>query len=142
MDEKNQQLINPKLLFLLLGLLAIWLVFTAFVPEEFKPAEGAQEFLVTFKAVSGEQTILNKTLGVMQGTNAFEAMQTVATVGYQDYGEMGVMVESINGKKASENEFWALYIDGEMAATGINAVTIEKDTTIEWKIESTENYSG
>jgi hypothetical protein len=141
-DGKKEQFISPKLFFLLVGLLAIWLLFIAFVPQEFKPTDDEQGFLVTFKAMSGEELILNRTIEVDTGANAFDAMQTVASVGYQDFGEMGVMVESINGTKPGENEFWALYVDGEMAVTGITGITFEKDTLIEWKIEGIEDYSG
>ena len=66
----------------------------------------------------------------------------MAEVGSQDFGEMGMMVESIEGTAAGENEFWALYVDGEMAMTGINGITLEKDTLIEWKLEGIEAYSG
>ena len=141
-EEKKEQFVNPKLFLLLVALLAIWLVFTAFVPQEFKPSKGPSGFLVTFKADYAGENILNKAVEVEQGANAFEEMTKIADVGYRDYGEMGIMVESINGKKPGQNEFWALYVDGEMAMTGISGVTFEKDTAIEWKIETIESYSG
>ncbi len=141
-DEKKHHLVDPKLFLLLIGLLAVWLVFSAFVPPEFKPVPGEDSALITFTATAGGEVILNKTIEVDTGINAFEAMNDVAEVGSQDFGEMGVMVESINGVTPGENEFWALYVNGEMAVTGINGITLEKDTLIEWKLEGIEDYSG
>ena len=141
-DKEKHPFVDPKLFLLLIGLLAVWLVFSAFVPPEFKPTPGETQILATFKAMSGEELILNRTINVATGTNAFDAMKKVAEVGSQDFGEMGMMVESIEGTAAGENEFWALYVDGEMAMTGINGITLEKDTLIEWKLEGIEAYSG
>ena len=142
MEQAKKRSMEPKLVLLLIGLLALWLIFISIVPEEFKPAESSQKVIATFKATAGTETILNKTISVEKGTNAFEAMQSTATVSYQDYGSMGILVESINGKKPGQNQFWALYIDGEMATTGISSITIEKDTLIEWKTEDIEAYAS
>ncbi len=142
MQLEQKKIIQPKLFIWLAILVLLWLVFISLVPVEFKSVEKEGSAAVSFKAIAGNETVLDKTVQVENGTNAFEAMQTVATIGYQDYGEMGVMIESINGVKPKENEFWGLYVDGEMAMTGISAISIEKDTTIEWKIESFEAYTG
>lgn len=119
-------------------ILAIVLVVVA-IPKNAQPQE---TFDVSFKAIANGETILDETIKAEKGANAFEEMKYVANLEYQDYGAMGVMVESINGVRPRENEFWALYVDGEMAMTGINGITLEKDTLIEWKIEGIEDYSG
>jgi len=137
--------IEPKLFAWLAILIAAWLIFMALAPPEFAPNAAGENGLgekstVVFKAITGTQTILDKSIEVEKGTNAFEAMQTVAEVQFQDFGEMGVMVEAINGVSPGENEFWGLYLDGELAPMGISAISIEKDTAIEWKIETIEAY--
>ncbi len=121
-------------------LIVIWLAFIAIVPPEYQPSSG-EKAPVSFKAFA-DRDVLNKTIEVEKGTNAFDAMQQVATVGYQDFGEMGVLVESINGVKPEENQFWKLFVNGEQAQVGISSITIEEDTTIEWKTEAIEAYTG
>lgn len=142
MEREQKKIIQPKLFLWLAILVLLWLVFISLVPVEFKPIAKGESVAVSFKAIAGNETILDKIIQVENGTNAFEAMQTIADIGYQDYGEMGVMIESINGVKPKENEFWSLYVDDEMAMTGISAISIEKDTTIEWKTTAIESYTG
>lgn len=139
-EAKPEKIVEPKLVLTLLALIAIWLVFITLVPVEPTQKEGT--VLLTIKAVSGEEIILNKMITVEKGSNAFDAMKEAATVGFQDYGEMGVMVESINEVTPAENQFWKLFVNQEEAALGISAITIEQDTNIEWKIEEIENFLG
>jgi len=140
-EENQTRIVKPKLFVWLAVLVAIWLIFISIVPIEPRPGPMEGQSTVLFKASAGGKIILNETSYVENGTSAFDAMQEVAAVGYQDFGEMGVMVESINETKPGEGEFWGLYVDGEMAMVGINSIVIEKDTSIEWKIETIEGYS-
>jgi len=134
--------IDPKLFIWLIGLIVLWFVFSSTVqlqpPEEMQGTEAK----VLFKAVAGSKVVLDKEIMVKKGTSAFDAMQMVATVGYKDYGEMGVLVETINGVKPGTNEFWKLFVNGEEAQVGISSLTIESDATIEWKTEEMQDYTG
>lgn len=133
---------------LLAGLIAVWLIYTSIAPQQSQatvqetdsPKTGQETATVSFKATAGTQTVLDKQIKVEKGTNAFEAMQLAAEVGYQETA-YGPMVETINGASHGTNQFWALYLNGEMAMVGINGITIDKDTTIEWKTEDIESYS-
>lgn len=97
---------------------------------------------VSFKATANGEAFLDSTAIVPKGTNAFDAMQEIADVEFQDFGAMGVMVEAINGVKPEQNEFWKLFVNGEESMSGISGITIEEDIAIEWKIESIESYTG
>ena len=133
-------LFDPKLALLLLVLLILWFVFVAMVPVEYtSPYEKVN---VSFKAIANEETILDTVTEVAKGTNAFEAMQEIAEVEFTDYGEMGVMIESINGITPKTNKFWKLFVNGEEAQIGINGIILEEDTAIEWKIDSFDSYTG
>ena len=138
-DVKEPIKIEPKLFIWLIGLIVLWFVVAALIPMVPPAEEG--EATVIFKAVAGESEILNKTVVVETGTNAFDAMQQAATVGFEDYGEMGVMVTSINGVKPAQNEFWKLFVNGEEAQVGISSLVIEEDTTFEWKTEEMQAYT-
>jgi len=136
---KKEKIIEPKLIIWLVALLAIWVLFITIIPLEYRPTPSSQEVSISFKAFAGD-SILDQTISVKTGTNAFEAMQQVATVEFTDYGEMGVLVETINGFAPSENEFWKLFVNGEESALGISSIIITEDIEIEWRTESIESY--
>ncbi len=53
-------------------------------------------------------------------------------------GEMA-FVTGIQGRSAEDGqEFWALYVDGEMAQVGAGALETEDGQQIEWKLEEIE----
>lgn len=134
-------LISTKLVLVLIGLVVLWFVFASIVPAQ-NSQQPPAKVTVSFKAFAGEENVLDVTTMVPKGTNAFDAMQQVAEVEFQDFGAMGAMIESINGVKPGQNEFWGLYVNGEQSMAGISGITIEEDTAIEWKIESIESYTG
>ncbi len=140
LPSTKKRLFDPKLALLLLGLLVLWLVFISTIPAEYNsPYEKVN---VSFKAIVNEETILDTTAEIAKGTNAFEAMQEITEIEFTDYGEMGVMIDSINRVTPKANEFWKLFVNGEEAAVGISSITIEEDTEIKWKTESIDSYTG
>jgi len=137
--------LNKKTIFLIAGLVLLALAFSGCTTEQPNTGgggEAAEKATVSFSAVVGDIHVLDSSLEVEKGTNAFEAFQQAADIGFTDYGEMGVLVESINGIAPGENEFWKLFVNGEESMVGINSISIEEDTLIEWKIDSFENYAG
>jgi hypothetical protein len=53
-------------------------------------------------------------------------------------GEMAY-VTAIKGRTAKENkEYWALYVDGEMAQVGAGTLVTEDGQQIQWKLEEIE----
>ena len=132
--------LDSKLFAWLAGLLVIWLIFVSLIPIEYTPPANDRKVVVSFKVINGENTVLDTSKYFGIETNAFDAMQEVATVGYQDYGSLGVMIESINGVKPKEGDFWKLFIDGEQSNLGISAITIQKDTQIEWRTEAINEH--
>jgi hypothetical protein len=47
-------------------------------------------------------------------------------------------VTGIGGVEAGENEFWALYVDGEQAQVGAGSLVTEDGQEITWKLEAFE----
>lgn len=134
--------VYKKLALVLIGLVVLWFVFASIAPAAQNSQQPPAMATVSFKAFAGDENVLDVTTIVPKGTNAFDAMQQVAEVEFQDFGAMGAMIESINGVKPGQNEFWGLYVNGEQSMAGISGITIEEDTAIEWKIESIESYTG
>ncbi len=136
----KNRIFDPKLAILLIGLLVLWLVFISNIPVEYtSPFETIN---VSFKAIANEETVLDTVEEIAKGTNAFDAMQEVAEIEFTDYGEMGVMIDSINGITPEANEFWKLFVNNEEAMVGISSIILEEDTAIEWKIDSFDSYTG
>lgn len=68
-------------------------------------------------------------------TNGLVALQQMVSVETQQ-SSFGKFVKAINGKAADNSHYWALYLDGQYAMVGIESVSLEKDTRIEWRLEA------
>ena len=140
--HEHVQAIDPKLLLWLAILLILWLVFISAVPDQFKPAPGEEDVLVTFKVFIDDTQMAERAIEVKTGTNGFDAMQQAFNIGFQDYGELGVMVETIDGVPPGENSFWKLFVNEEETMVGISSIIIEEETLFEWKTEEIQAYTG
>ena len=55
-----------------------------------------------------------------------------------DEGEFGLYVKTVNGITADydvDQTYWAFYVDGEYAMSGVDATTIEDGMTYAFKVE-------
>lgn len=55
-----------------------------------------------------------------------------------DDGEFGLYVKTVNGITADydvDQTYWAFYVDGEYAMTGVDATNIEEGKTYSFKVE-------
>ncbi len=73
------------------------------------------------------------------GQTAFELLQENAEIEFKEY-DFGVFVESINGIKGDEQNFWALYINGEQSKTGAKETILAQGDLVEWKYEAVEIF--
>jgi len=94
---------------------------------------------VAFSTSSSGNTVKTEALA-LKGENAFEIMQKSLSVEFQN-STIGPFITSINGVKAGEGEYWALYVNGEYAQKGISLYTIDSDLNIEWKLEKASGFS-
>ncbi|MFA5764187.1 MAG: DUF4430 domain-containing protein [archaeon] len=79
--------------------------------------------------------ILDATDSFVAGTQALDAMQELTVVEYTQY-VFGVMILSIEGVSPGNQQYWALYQDGNYSSVGISEINIDNNTMLEWKIES------
>lgn len=72
------------------------------------------------------------------GKTALERLQEVAEEFEVAGSGANTYVTSINGLEAdmSENEFWALYVDGRAAQMGAGTLETKNGQLIEWKLET------
>jgi hypothetical protein len=75
---------------------------------------------------------------VAHDSNAFDAMRHVVSMTYKTDPELGPMVTGLCGVTAPRGCFWAVYVDGTLAKSGVGRLSLTKDTLIEWRIERIE----
>ena len=102
--------------------------------EETVLGEGATVF--TFVVVDGEGN--EKTFEIhTDKTTVGEALLELELIDGED-GDYGLYVKSVNGITADYNvdgTYWAFYINGEMAMTGVDATNVEVGATYSFKVE-------
>ncbi len=87
----------------------------------------------TATPVGQEQTTEISYKGV-DGKNALELLDASYEIETQKF-DFGQMVLSINGRKAGSDEFWAFYVNGELAQVGAADYQTKSTDTISWKLE-------
>ena len=96
--------------------------------------EGKTKFLFTVVDKDGKETNFEihtdkKTVG--------EALLDLKLIAGED-GEFGLYVKEVNGITADydvDQTYWAFYVDGEYAMSGVDATTIEDGKTYAFKVE-------
>ena len=138
--------VDKKLFLWLIVLIVIWGLYVGLMQNYGLPitdkTQSSEIVTVLVKASDNGQIVLDKVIQVEKGSNAFEAMKKADPLLEFEEFSFGVMVNGINGVSPVENSFWALYINGEMAAVGISSVLVEGNMLIEWKTEEIEPYAS
>lgn len=105
-----------------------------------EPGQGQETVTLALKYFDKDNSLLlNKTLKIEKGTNAFEAMKKITAVESETFS-FGVMVKSIAGIAPPEGYYLALYVDSNYAQKGISDYILEKDTLLEWKTEKIQDF--
>ncbi len=135
--ERKEARIEKRWFLWLAILVALWLMYASLAQQVLPDDGGSGTVNVTFKAVADEKVILEQTAAVQRGANALEELNKVADV-ETSMSMYGMFVESINQVVPGEKQFWAIYVDREMSPVGIDSIVLDKDMTIEFKLESFE----
>ncbi len=97
--------------------------------------EGEKSFTFVVSAKDAEdKTVTVKTDAATVG----EALTALNLIAGED-GEYGLYVKTVDGITADydkDGTYWAFYIDGEYAMTGVDATEITEGATYQFKIES------
>jgi hypothetical protein len=70
----------------------------------------------------------------IDGKNALELLRGNHQIETQKF-DFGEMVLSINGRKAGNDEFWAFYVNGELAQVGAADYQTKSTDIISWNLE-------
>ncbi len=72
----------------------------------------------------------------VEGETALKTMSELTDVSTES-SDFGEFVTAINGLAAdSTNEYWAFYVNGELASVGAGSYTSMQGDKIEWKLEN------
>lgn len=96
-------------------------------PETPQNQQEIQEKSFAFEVVDLDGTKKDFTVKYDDEKSVGEALVKAGLISGSD-GPYGLMVESVNGKKYTYEEdkvYWAFYIDGEYAMTGVDSTPIE-----------------
>ena len=70
------------------------------------------------------------------GEDALTTLRASASVETEE-SEFGEFVSAIEGVAAdSSSEYWAFYVNGELASVGADSYIAQEGDTVEWKLES------
>ncbi len=70
-------------------------------------------------------------------TTVGEALQEVKLI-KGTVGDYGLMIETVDGETVTyenDKKYWAFYVNGEYAMTGVDSTKIEADATYDFKVE-------
>lgn len=70
------------------------------------------------------------------GKSALDILENKHVVETKDFGSLGKMVTSIDGVAAGDGQFWAFYVNGEIAAEGASTYQTSYEDTIQWRLET------
>ncbi len=92
---------------------------------------------IDFTLLVGRQNYLGT---VKAGATVLDAMRALASSDNfrftgKNYQSLGFFVESVNGKKNSNDVYWILYINGKQSDAGASQTTIHSGDAIEWRYE-------
>lgn len=70
-------------------------------------------------------------------TSAWDLLLGSHEVLYQEY-DFGIFIEEIDGLKGDQDNFWAIYVNGESALMGIQDIILNEGDIIELRYEAIE----
>ncbi len=99
----------------------------------------ARSVKASFKVYDKERKVVaDVSRAIPKHTNAFDALRRTLSVDFDTYPGLGNFVTGIMGIRQSpgDNLYWVLYVDGAPSQLGIGNFYIEKDTLVEFKLET------
>ena len=70
------------------------------------------------------------------GKTALDVLVGKYAVETEDFGSLGKMVTSIQGVAAGDGQFWAFYVNDEIASEGASTYQTSDEETIQWRLET------
>lgn len=106
---------------------------TSQITEQKETAAVQETVAVQITVDSGEQ-LFSESIGVVKGSTAFQALEQIFSVEAKN-SSFGRFITGINGVSAGSDSYWAIYVDEKYAELGADALILEKDTGLLFKLE-------
>jgi len=117
--------------------LIVFLAFAGCIQQQETGNTNTVDFSVKVVDAQGS-TVLGQELTGLEGQSVFQALTSSGIeMEYDDTG-FGPFVTSIGGITAGQNEYIAVYQNGEYANAGIGDLPAEEGSTIEFRVEKIE----
>ncbi len=72
------------------------------------------------------------------GETPFSLLNNSEEVEYDEY-DFGVFVTSINGQVSNNDNFWAVYVNGELAQQAADQIELDAGDQVEWRWEEIQD---
>ncbi len=84
-------------------------------------------------------------ISVEKGATVYDAMTKLASntsfsFGAKYYSGLGYFIDSINGIKNGNGNYWAFYINGKYATVGVSSYQLSGGDNIKWRYSDKANY--
>ena len=87
---------------------------------------------ITYSGIKPDETLQNVTIRNSQ--TALDTLQSTKTIETKD-SSFGKFVESIDGVKGDDKNFWAFYVNGAQSQVGASSYQLKPNDKVEWKYE-------
>lgn len=133
---------KPQFLLVATALFAMLLLgagcFTTSISTQTTDNAAVKEIAATLRIDAGEGSVVSYGATLSENTTALAFLKTMSeekqfTVQTKEYEGLGELVDGINGKTGTANEFWLFSINGTAATIGAGAYTVLEGDTIEFR---------
>jgi len=145
MSQKGFSKCLSILMGLLMGLVALFFIIASLFPDlnlpNFKDllrTENSKQIDSGIKNQPIEELKQSKQISLTaleNDTSAWDLLVANHEVLYQEY-DFGVFVEAIDDLKGNQDNFWAIYVNGESALEGVQDIVLNEGDIIEFKYEA------
>jgi len=155
MVKRNSAKILSILMGLIGGLVVIFLILASLYPDLDLPTltdllnNQADEEIVQEQTQKTEESTLEIAESATEGaklisltatednTQAWDLLIDNHQLIYQEY-DFGIFVEGIDGLKGDQDNFWAIYVNGEKSLSGVGEIMLNEGDIIEFRYETIE----
>lgn len=100
------------------------------------PTPSSSPVIDASPVVEGKKKANYEFTATESGKTALSLLEGSATIETKDYGAAGKFVTSINDLPASNEYYWAFYVNGKYAEKGASQTTLQKGDTIKFVYEA------
>ena len=151
MVKRNSAKILSIIVGIIGGLVVIVLILASLFPDLNLPTfqsllrdenyeQSDQEQIENTEELTQEAKVISLTASE-DNTRAWDLLVSNHQIIYQEY-DFGIFLEGIDGLKGDQENFWAIYVNGEKSEVGISDIILNQGDLIEFKYEAIETAAN